>query len=154
MWKYALFNMNRYQYVDFKSWELTLQKIAIWLSKNWQKLDIFKNKNSQKFSFFFKKIAIGIFGNFFNYKMSSFWQFLAIFGHSNVNFAAGQVWTVTDHLWVWGRGWEEEEAAAQTSVVLRTDCRHSLTPGHSAPEAGSTMGHHHAHICGSSTNFM
>ena len=65
---------------------LTLRKIAIWLSKTW----LFFFLNWQKLSFFFNKIAIGKKLSFFstklpvaNYnflsiflkKMSSFWQF-------------------------------------------------------------------------------
>ena len=41
--------------------DLTLQKIAIWLSKNCQKLDIFFQKNCQKFSFFSEKLPLAIF---------------------------------------------------------------------------------------------
>ena len=61
---------------------LTLQKIAIWLSKKCQKLDIFFQKIAKNFLFFFKKIANGNFFwkkwkflAIFLEKMSSFWQF-------------------------------------------------------------------------------
>ena len=48
---------------------LTLRKIAIWLSKNCPKLDIFQKKIAKNFHFF-KKIAIGNF----------FWKKMKIFG--------------------------------------------------------------------------
>ena len=56
------------------TWNLTLRKNAIWLSKNCQKHDIFFQKNCQKFSLFFqifwkKKSFLQIFLK----KMSSFW---------------------------------------------------------------------------------
>ena len=46
---------------------LTLRKIAIWISKNCQKLDIFFKKIAKNFHFFLKKLTLEI--------MSSFWQF-------------------------------------------------------------------------------
>ena len=48
---------------------LTLRKIAIWLSKNCQRLDIFSKKLT-KFVIFVNKIFVNLFE-----KMSSFWQF-------------------------------------------------------------------------------
>ena len=50
---------------------LTLRKIAIWLSKNCQKLDIFFKKIAKNVHFFSKKLPLAIF--FFK------WKFLAIF---------------------------------------------------------------------------
>ena len=59
-----------------KSYNLTLRKIAIWLSINCPKLDIFsKNfhffQKNWQWQFFWKNMKI--FGNFFE-KMSTFWQ--------------------------------------------------------------------------------
>ena len=76
--------------------QLTLRKIAIWLSKNWQKLDIFSQKIDKNFHFFQKNCH----WQFFWKK----WQFLAIFFEKNVkflpifwqsngNFPEGQPWT-------------------------------------------------------------
>ena len=67
---------------------LTLWKIAIWMSKNCQKLDIFFKKIAKNFHFF-KKIAIG---NFFEKNKIFFCknvEFLAIFWQSNSNFPEG-----------------------------------------------------------------
>ena len=41
--------------------QLTLRKIAIWLSKNWQKLDIFFKKIAKNCHFFPKKLSMAIF---------------------------------------------------------------------------------------------
>ena len=51
---------------------LTLRKIAIWLSKNCQKLDIFSKKIARNFHFF-QKIA----NSNFVEKNENFWQFFA-----------------------------------------------------------------------------
>ena len=74
--------------------DLNLRKIAIWMSKNCQKLDIFQ-QNWQKLSFF-QQIANG---NFLE-KNYNFWQLfwknvkiLAIFWQSNGNFPEVQVRT-------------------------------------------------------------
>ena len=79
----------------WRSHDLTLRKIAIWLSKNCQKLDIFSKKLT-KIVLFFNKIANGnfvekmtIFVNFFEKNV----KFLAIFWQSNGNFPKGQVKT-------------------------------------------------------------
>ena len=60
---------------------LTLRKIAIWLSKQLPNTLPFLKKLPKIF-IFFKKIAIG---NFFEKK----WKFLAIFWESNVNLSGG-----------------------------------------------------------------
>ena len=59
--------------------DLTLRKIAIWMSKNWPKLDIFFKRIDKNFHFFQK--------NFFQKNV----KFLAIFWQSNGNFPEGQV---------------------------------------------------------------
>ena len=59
-------------------WDLTLRKIATWLSKNCQKTWHFFQKNCQKLSFFFNKIAKDKFWQFFLKKMSSFGPFFDI----------------------------------------------------------------------------
>ena len=55
--------------ICLSSGNLTLWKIAIWLSKNCQKLDIFSKKFARNFHFFQKN------GNFFFLKEENFWQF-------------------------------------------------------------------------------
>ena len=66
--------------------ELTLRKIAIWLSKNCQKLDIFSKKIAKNFHFFQKNCHFWQLKNFF-------FKILAIFWHSNGNFPEGQLKT-------------------------------------------------------------
>ena len=78
---------NRQPAIMLRTWPSG--QIAIWLSKNCQKLDIFfkKKKNCQKLSFKKKD-------NFWHWKKkSSFWQF---FLHSNGNFPEGQVSGMSD----------------------------------------------------------
>ena len=67
---------------------LTLRKIAIWMSKNCQKLDICLKK-LPKIVIIFKKIANNC--HFFGKKKPSFFQ---IFWHSNSNFSEGQIRTI------------------------------------------------------------
>ena len=104
--------------------DLTLRKIAIWMSKNYKKFTFFQ-KNWQKLSFFFQQNCQWqfcwkkktIFVNFFEKNV----KFLAIFWQSNGNFPEGQVktefhkeapgylclhqhsWCPPDH-WYWGWG--------------------------------------------------
>ena len=66
-WRWASYRLKLFSQV------LTLRKIAIWLSKNCQKLDIFSKKISKNL-IFFKKLPLAIFLK----KMSCFWQFLDI----------------------------------------------------------------------------
>ena len=81
--------------VVFVARDLTLRIIAIWLSKNCQKLDIFFKKIDKIF-IFFNKIANGNFveknENFVNFLEKNV-KFLAIFWQSNGNFPEGQVGT-------------------------------------------------------------
>jgi len=62
-------------YVQNLGFLLTLRKIAIWLSKNCQKLDTFFKKIAKNFHFFQKKLPFAklcqVFGNFLTVK----WQF-------------------------------------------------------------------------------
>ena len=75
---------------------LTLRKIAIWLSTNFQKLDIFSKKIAKNFLFFQKKLPMAIFLKKMKIFGNFFWKnvkFLAIFWQSNGNFPEGQTCT-------------------------------------------------------------
>ena len=63
------------------SHELTLRKIAIWMSKNCQKFDIFFKKNWQKFSFFQKNCQWQFFGQKMTIFVNFFWKKCQIFGN-------------------------------------------------------------------------
>ena len=74
---------------------MTLRKIAIWLSKNCPKLDIF-SKELPKIVIFSQKLAVAIFVKkitIFGHSFEKNDKLLAIFWHSNVNFPEGQVQT-------------------------------------------------------------
>ena len=66
---------------DMEHWTWPSGHIAIWLSKNWQKLDIFSQKIAKNFHFFQKNCHWQFFWtkwqflSIFLKKMSSFWQF-------------------------------------------------------------------------------
>ena len=80
----------------YEPYDLTLLKIAIWLSKNCQKLDIFWKKIAKNFHFFKKNCQWQFFWKISKFLAIFFWKnvkFLAIFWHSNGNFPEGQFLT-------------------------------------------------------------
>jgi len=71
--------------------ELTLWKIAIWMSKDCQKLAIFLKKIDKNCFVFFQNLPLSIYENFFLAIFFLNCKFLSIFWHSKCNFPESQV---------------------------------------------------------------